>query len=111
MERGNSDQEEWEPITLNGDDLHDAAIALECGRWTCRLCGRQAMHADGTRGYGIMHTDACFLVTAGIIRNHNRRGISCPTYVGDDPDNEVKVTAPDLSGEEREPDGSGPFGF
>lgn len=74
--RGNSTSEQEMPIVIEGDALHDAAIALDSGRWTCRLCGRQAMHADGTRGYGIMHTDGCFLVTAGIIQSRNRRGVA-----------------------------------
>jgi hypothetical protein len=71
-----SHQGEPEPIVVDGDVLHHAAISLETGRWTCRLCGRQAMHAEGTRGYGVMHTDGCFLVVAGIIRNQNRRGVA-----------------------------------
>lgn len=66
------------PILVNGDELHDSAVYRDNGRWTCRLCGRQALHADGSTGYGVMHTDGCFLVTEGIIANRNRRGVATP---------------------------------
>jgi hypothetical protein len=65
-------------VMVSGDDLHDAAVYRDNGRWTCRLCGRQALHADGSIGYGVMHTDGCYLVVAGVIQNRNRRGVVTP---------------------------------
>lgn len=66
------------PVLIDGDDLHNAAVYRDNGRWTCRLCGRQAMHADGSIGRGVMHTGSCYLVRAGIIQNRNRRGVATP---------------------------------
>lgn len=66
------------PVMVSGDDLHEATVYRDNGRWTCRLCGRQAMHADGSIGYGVMHTDGCFLVATGIITNRNRRRVRTP---------------------------------
>lgn len=68
-------QDDHEPIVIDGDALHDAAIGLDNGYWYCKLCRARATSMKEPRGYGVFHREDCFLVKQGVIRNRNERKV------------------------------------